>query len=63
MVEVFFSILTKQGVVHSVHGSKRELKEFLLDFIACNNQDPKRFICDQGPGESCSASLKRRNNA
>ena len=39
MVECFFSILTRQGLAQSVHGSKRELKEFLLDFIARNNED------------------------
>ena len=49
MVEVFFSILTKQGLAQSVHGSKRELKDFLLDFIARNNEDPKPFVWTKGP--------------
>jgi transposase len=49
MVECFFSILTRQGLVQSVHGSKRELKEFLLDFIARNNQDPTPFVWTKGP--------------
>ena len=49
MVECFFSILTKQGLSQSVHGSKRELKEFLLDFIARNNEDPKPFVWTKGP--------------
>ena len=49
MVECFFSILTRQGLAQSVHGSKRELKEFLLDFIARNNEDPKPFVWTKGP--------------
>jgi len=49
MVECFFSILTRQGLAHSVHGSKRELKQFLLDFIAHNNEDPKPFVWTKGP--------------
>src|SRR5215831_20626702 len=49
MVEVFFSILTKQGLAQSVHGSKRELKDFLLNFIARNNEDPKPFVWTKGP--------------
>ncbi|MGZ7099367.1 MAG: IS630 family transposase, partial [Candidatus Angelobacter sp.] len=36
MVECFFSILGKQGLSQSVHTSKRQLKEFLLDYIARN---------------------------
>jgi len=34
MVECFFSILGKQGLSHSVHTSKRQLKGFLLDLPA-----------------------------
>jgi transposase len=49
MVEVFFSILGKQGLSQSVHTTKRELKEFLLDFIARNNQNPKPFAWTKGP--------------
>jgi hypothetical protein len=49
MVEVFFSILGKQGLSQSVHTSKRELKEFLLDFIARNNENPKPFVWTKGP--------------
>ena len=49
MLEVFFSILTKQGLTQSVHSSKRELKEFLLDFIARNNEDPQPFVWTKGP--------------
>jgi transposase len=49
MVEVFFSILGKQGLSQSVHTSKSELKEFLLDFIARNNENPKPFVWTKGP--------------
>jgi hypothetical protein len=31
MIECFFSILGKQGLSRSVHTSKRQIKEFLLD--------------------------------
>ncbi len=49
MVEVFFSILGKQGLSQSVHTSKRDLKEFLLDFIARNNENPRPFVWTKGP--------------
>lgn len=49
MVEVFFSILGKQGLSQSVHTSKRELKEFLLDYIARNNENPRPFVWTKGP--------------
>jgi transposase len=49
MVEVFFSILGKQGLSQSVHTSKRELKEFLSDFIARNNENPRPFVWTKGP--------------
>lgn len=35
LIECFFSILSKQGLSQSVHRSKKELKEYLLKFIAC----------------------------
>jgi transposase len=47
MVECFFSILTRQGLAQSV--PKRELKEFLLDFIARNNENPQPFVWTNGP--------------
>jgi transposase len=34
MIECFFGILGKQALSQSVHSSKRELKQFLLDYIA-----------------------------
>src|ERR1700691_141155 len=49
MVECFFSILGKQGLSHSVHTSKRQLKEFLLDYIAHNNENPRPFVWTKGP--------------
>ena len=44
LVECFFSILGRQGLAQSVHTSKRQLKEFLLDFIARNNENPRPFV-------------------
>jgi transposase len=49
LVECFFSILGKQGLTQSVHTSKRQLKEFLLDFIARNNENPRPFVWTKGP--------------
>lgn len=49
MVECFFSILGKQGLSQSVHTSKRQLKEFLLDYIAHNNETPRPFVWTKGP--------------
>ncbi len=49
MVECFFSILGKQGLSQSVHSSKRQLKEFLLNYIAQNNENPKPFVWTKGP--------------
>jgi hypothetical protein len=46
---MFFSILGKQGLSQSVHTSKRQLKEFLLDYIARNNENPSPFVWDKGP--------------
>jgi transposase len=49
MVECFFSILGKRALSQSVHTSKRQLKEFLLDYIAHNNEDPRPFVWTKGP--------------
>jgi transposase len=49
MVECFFSILGKQALSQSVHISKRQLKEFLLDYIARNNENPRPFVWTKGP--------------
>lgn len=49
MIECFFSILGKQGLSHSVHTSKRQLKDFLLDYIAHKNENPQPFVWTKGP--------------
>jgi transposase len=49
MVECFFSILGKQALSQSVHTSKHQLKEFLLNYIARNNEDPRPFVWTKGP--------------
>ena len=49
MVECFFSILGKQGLSPSVPTSKRQLKEFLLNYIARNNENPRPFVWTKGP--------------
>jgi len=49
MVECFFSILGKQALSQSVHTSKRQLKEFLLNYIARNNENPRPFVWTKGP--------------
>ncbi len=49
MVECFFSILGKQGLSQSVHTSKRDLKEFLLKYIAHHNQNSTPFVWAKGP--------------
>jgi len=49
MVECFFSILGKQALSQSVHTSKHELKEFLLNYIARNNENPRPFVWTKGP--------------
>lgn len=47
--ECFFSILGKQGLSQSAHNSKRRLKEFLLNYIAGNNENPRPFVWTKGP--------------
>ena len=42
-------ILGKQALSQSVHTSKRELKQFLLDYIARNNENPRPFVWTKGP--------------
>jgi len=39
----------KQALSQSVHTSKRQLKEFLLDYIARNNENPRPFVWTKGP--------------
>ena len=49
MSECFFSILTRRGLQQSVHRSRRELKEYLLEFIARYNQTRSPFAWTKGP--------------
>ena len=56
MVECFFSILGKQGLSQCVHTSKRQLRDFLLDYIAHKNENPTPFVWTKGP-----AKLQRKH--
>jgi transposase len=49
LIECFFSILSKQGLSQSVHTSKRQLKEFLLQFIANYDERCSPFRWTKGP--------------
>ena len=47
--EDLLSILGKQGLSQSVHSSQRQLKEFLLGYIARNNENPRPFVWTKSP--------------
>lgn len=49
LIECFFSILSKQGLSQSVHTSKRQLKDFLLEFIANYDAHCSPFCWTKGP--------------
>src|SRR6266699_2848873 len=49
LAECFFSILTRRGLQHSVHHSRRELKAYLLNFIEHYNQTCSPFVWTKGP--------------
>jgi transposase len=49
LIECFFSILTRQGLSQSVHQSKRQLKDFLLQYIDNYNQHCTPFVWTKGP--------------
>jgi transposase len=49
MIECFFSILTKQALTHSVHRSKKDLKDFLLRYLKQYSQNPTPFTWTKGP--------------
>lgn len=49
LAECFFSILTRWGLQQSVHRSRRELKEYLLEFIDHYNQTCSPFVWTKGP--------------
>ncbi len=49
LIECFFSILSKQGLAHSVQHSKRDLKELLSRFITSYNETCNPFTWTKGP--------------
>jgi len=49
LIECFFSILSKQGLSQSVHRSTRDLKAFLLRYLATYNETSVPFIWTKGP--------------
>jgi transposase len=49
LIECFFSILSKQGLAHSVQKSKTELKELLQRFLAGYNAKGGPFTWTKGP--------------
>jgi transposase len=49
LIECFFSILSKQGLAHSVQRSKQDLKELLQQFIAGYNANCGPFTWTKGP--------------
>ena len=49
MIECFFSILTRQALTHSVHRSKKELKDFLIKYLDNYSQHPTPFTWTKGP--------------
>ena len=61
LVECFFSILGKQSLAQSVHASKRQGEEFLLDLLARNNENPRPFLWTKR-GKSFSPSSRRLNH-
>lgn len=49
LIECFFSILSKQGLAHSVQRSKHDLKELLHRFLANYNRTCQPFTWTKGP--------------
>src|SRR5947208_6630266 len=49
LIECFFSILSKQGLAHSVQHSKQDLKKLLNRFIASYNETCDPFTWTKGP--------------
>jgi len=49
LIECFFSILSRQGLAHSVQHSKQELKKLLNRFIASYNETCNPFTWTKGP--------------
>jgi transposase len=49
LIECFFSILSKQGLTHSVQRSKQDLKDLLRRFLASYNDTCSAFTWTKGP--------------
>jgi transposase len=49
LIECFFSILSKQGLAHSVQRSKQDLKDLIQQFIASYNANCGPFTWTKGP--------------
>ena len=49
LIQCFFSILSKQGLAHSVQRSKQDLKQLLQQFIAGYNANCGPFTWTKGP--------------
>ena len=49
LIECFFSILTKQGLAHSVQRSKKDLKDLLQRFLTQYNSNCSPFTWTKGP--------------
>src|SRR6266481_2557607 len=49
LIECFFSILSKQGLAHSVQRSKQDLKDLLHRFLASYNTTCSPFTWTKGP--------------
>jgi len=49
LIECFFSILSRQGLAHSVQHSKKDLKELLLRYLAKYAENPTPFSWTKGP--------------
>lgn len=49
LIECFFSLLSRQGLSQAVHTSTRQLKEFLLQFIAHYDEHCSPFHWTKGP--------------
>jgi transposase len=49
LIECFFSILSKQGLAHSVQRSKQDLKELIQQFIVNYNANCGPFTWTKGP--------------
>lgn len=51
LIECFFSILSKQGLAHSVQRSKQDLKDLLHRFLASYNANCGPFTWTKGPAQ------------